>query len=413
LSDLKLRKEKRRRCFVHANPFRKYNDAFARTYGLSRCAGDALCREQKGEGPQAPGRGKAGPFVFNTIDRPDAAPECPGTPEAPLPMTSIPSLRLRGVAPLRESILCNTPVRLHLLRPEHQFRARSTEKEQALSTTFRPPVRCNGHLLHFRSWFTERCGHVQRFSPGPLFALGRLDNKEHDDVKVCKTFDFLQLSPNGRQSSSVELDVTLPENVEVCVLRSSVLKSSQASMDVCDPLDAGQREGEFESLAQHESEEDLTNVNEEPCLGGSASLASEERHEPPTTTTTTTSPAPAERSTNRRHHTNASTKHNGGGTPTTNLRQERWRGGAATQAATPRLDDDNGGNNGDNDSSDDGNDSSDDSNDSSDDGNNRNDNGDDGSDDGDDSDDATDGGGDAAKAGGDDDAAGFVVVFLQ
>ncbi|KAH9014936.1 hypothetical protein EDB84DRAFT_1567923 [Lactarius hengduanensis] len=94
--------------------------------------------------------------------------------------------------------------------------------------------------------------------------LGRLDNKEHDDVKK------IAHSPNGRRSSSVELDVTLPENVETSV---------QASMDVCDPLDAGQREGEFESLAQHESEEDLTNVNEEPCLGGSASLASEERHE--------------------------------------------------------------------------------------------------------------------------------------
>ncbi|KAH9008557.1 hypothetical protein EDB84DRAFT_1571966 [Lactarius hengduanensis] len=180
-------------------------------------------------------------------------------------------------------------------------------------------------------------------------------------------------------------------------------------MDVCDPLDAGQREGEFESLAQHESEEDLTNVNEEPCLGGSALLASEERHE--------LSPMRAEGVRKDevdpfflfRFFPQPNDLPTAGTIPT----QERWRGGAATQAATPRLDDDNSGNNGDNDSSDDSNDSSDDSNDSSDDGNNRNDNGDDGSDDGDDSDDATDGGGDAAKAGGDDDAAGFVVVFLQ
>ncbi|KAH9009320.1 hypothetical protein EDB84DRAFT_1571290 [Lactarius hengduanensis] len=264
--------------------------------------------------------------------------------------------------------------------------------------------------------------------------LGRLDNKEHDDVKK------IAHSPNGRRSSSVELDVTLPENVEF--YQTSV----QASMDVCDPLDAGQREGEFESLAQHESEEDLTNVNEEPCLGGSASLASEERHE--------LSPMRAEgvrkdevdpfflfqlfrvlaqlnrkghrRQPQRQHRQPQPNDLPTAGTIPTQVPnataaapqqltcwQERWRGGAATQAATPRLDDDNGGNNGDNDGSDDGNDSSDDSNDSSDDSNNRNDNGNDGSDDGDDSDDATDGGGDAAKAGGDDDAAGFVVVFLQ
>ncbi|KAH9048762.1 hypothetical protein EDB84DRAFT_1434046 [Lactarius hengduanensis] len=360
--------------------------SFRWTYGLSRCAGDALCREQKGEGPQAPGRGKAGPFVFNTIDRPDAAPECPGTPEAPLPMTSI--LPFDSVV-------------------SHHCANLSSATHQCASTSFVPNTNSEPAAQ-------RRSAGTQYYIPTPcpvqwtptafsFVVHGTVDWTTKNTTTLTLIAKKIAHSSNGRRSSSVELDVTLPENVEVCVLRSSVLKSLQtsvqASMDVCDPLDAGQREGEFESLAQHESEEDLTNVNEEPCLGGSASLASEERHEPLTTTTTTTSPAPAERSTNRRHHTNASTKRNGGGTPTTNLRQERWRGGAATQAATPQLDDDNGGNNGDNDSSDDGNDSSDDSNDSSDDGNNRNDNGNDGSDDGDDSDDATDGSGDAAKAG--------------
>ncbi|KAH9008130.1 hypothetical protein EDB84DRAFT_1447138 [Lactarius hengduanensis] len=76
----------------------------------------------------------------------------------------------------------------------------------------------------------------------PLFPLGQLDNKEDEDVKVCK-------SPSERRSSSVELRVTLPENVET---------SAQAAMDVCDPLDAEQEETEIESLVQHESEENST-----------------------------------------------------------------------------------------------------------------------------------------------------------
>ncbi|KAH9017418.1 hypothetical protein EDB85DRAFT_1897650 [Lactarius pseudohatsudake] len=348
-------------------------------------------REQKGEGPQAPGRGKAGPFVFNTIDRPDAAPECPGTPEAPLPMTSI--LPFNSVV-------------------SHHCANLSSATHQCASTSFVPNTNSEPAAQ-------RRSTGTQYYIPTPcpvqwtptafsFVVHGTVDWTTKNMTTLTLIAKKIAHSPNGRRSSSVELDVTLPENVEVCVLRSSVLKSSadfgaQASMDVCDPLDAGQREGEFESLAQHKYEEDLTNVNEEPCLGGhltdnhNDNIASPSLNDLPTAGTIPT----------------ASTKHNGGGTPTTNLWQERWQGSTATQAATLRLDDDNGGNNGNNDGSNNGNDSSNNSNDSSNDGNNRNDNGDDGSDDGDDSDDVTDSGGDAAKAGGDDDAAGFVVVFLQ
>ncbi|KAH9018011.1 hypothetical protein EDB85DRAFT_2013919 [Lactarius pseudohatsudake] len=120
LPDLKLRKERQRRCFVQST-------TMVPELTLSAPAWLVASALMVGPSPTVPempsvGSGKAKVYRRQTglaqHDRPGAARECPKHLRA---MTSmLPSLRLRGVAPAREYLLCDTPVHLHRLRAEHR-----------------------------------------------------------------------------------------------------------------------------------------------------------------------------------------------------------------------------------------------------------------------------------------------------